>query len=227
MTQPNFNHRSRCIGRHGVAPWLGLLVAAAALQLIACGGSEPTDDNPSLKTESTQGAARAKAAALPRTDAALHYLHSPAPDETAFHGCMRRVNVALRSNPVKKDIDIGCLGGTFFGQTYQGEGCALRIAPNAERASLVRKGNVIELELTPLRAAGRERSGFDVQWADVEVGHLGLQFFRRAADKGAGSETIVLTSGPREENKPATADDMTYERVEAGRVVIVRCRFDV
>jgi hypothetical protein len=207
------------------APCVRLL--ALALPLCACGGGEPSDGNPAPKTESAQAAARAHPGALPRIDAALLYLQSPAPNETAFHGCMRRLNVALRSNAVKKDIDIGCLAGSYFGQTYQGEGCALRVVPNAERAGLVLKGNVVELEVAPLRVETRERSEFDVQWTDVEVGHLGLQFFRRSGDKRVTSETVVLTSGPREEDKPATADDMTYERVEAGRVVIVRCRFDV
>jgi hypothetical protein len=207
---------NRIAAARGPAATLMLSILVAA-----CGGAE-TDAAPMASGQ----AGGARQAALARVDASLVALAAPAGEETAFHGCMRRLNVALRRpDQRRQDLDVGCLAGTYFGQTYQGDGCALRIVPNAERASLVRKGNVFEMELPPLRAAARERSEIDVKWADVEVGHLGLQFVRRAERRGA-AETMVVTSGPPQDDKPAAVGDMTYERVEAGRVLIVRCRFD-
>lgn len=203
----------------------GLMMSIA---VAACGGAE-TDAAPTSSETARQVAlGDAKRSAMLRLDAGLIALAAPAGEETAFHGCMRRLNIVLRQpDQRRQELDAGCLAGTYFGQTQQGDGCALRIVPNAERASLTRKGTVFEMELPPLRAAARESSEIEVKWADVEVGHLGLQFVRRGADRRGAAETMVVTSGPRQDDKPAAADEMTYERVEAGRVLIVRCRFDV
>ena len=203
---------------------------ALAILLASCGGGEPTDESSSRQAASAQAAptktAPTQAAPPARVDAALRYLEAPSDNETAFHGCMRRLNVALRSTPARKDIDSHCLAGTFFGKTYQGESCSLRIAANTGRSSLVRKGNSIELEVPLLRPSTGERSTLDIQWADVEVGHLGMQFRRGGTENRGASETLVVTSGPRDGIKPAGVDEMGYELADAGKVVIVRCRFD-
>lgn len=219
----------RCVLSTGSGDYRGRRatpIVALTILLASCGGGDPVEDSASR-------ASSAQPAALVRTDAGTLALGTPSGNETsnesAFHGCMRRLNVALRSNAARKDIDAACLTGTFVGRTRQGEACALRIAANTGRESLFRAGNAIELELPLLRASARERSALrvplDVMWADVEVGHLGMQFRSGGGGNASAVESVVVTSGPRESDKLATLDDLTYERTEAGKVQIVRCQF--
>ena len=102
--------------------------------------------------------------------------------------------------------------------------CGSRPTRGARASSA--KGNSIELEVPLLRPSTGERSTLDIQWADVEVGHLGMQFRRGGTENRGASETLVVTSGPRDGIKPAGVDEMGYELADAGKVVIVRCRFD-
>lgn len=200
-------------------PHSAQVIVGLTIFLTACGGG-------GLPEDASQQSSSAQPAVAARVDAAALSLESSAGNESAFHGCMRRLNVALRSDAARKDIDVACLAGTYVGRTRQGEACALRIVANTGHQRLVRAGNAIELELALLRPSVPQPSALDVQWADVEVGHLGMQFRSGGASRAGALETVVLTSGPRGADKVPTLDDLTYERTAAGNVQIVRCQFD-
>lgn len=184
------------------------LIACAGL-LLACGGGG--DDKAAAQGE------RARAAAARPTAVADA---APAPGETPAHGCVRQVNVALKSKPAKVHAD--CLAGTYTGVDARGKACSLQVAANNGRFRFVERDQALLVEAE--QAAAGAAPLYAIERADVELGQVGLMLTRRAAG-GSDVETLELTAGETSKG-PLDLAAATLTRVKSGDVKIVRCFFD-
>ena len=209
MTQPSFSQWSRCIARSGSTRRIRLVTAAAAaLQFIACGGS---DVPAAPSSERAQAMAQAQA-----PDAAAQ------PVETAAHDCVRQVNQALKANAPKVNAD--CLAGTYVGVDARGKKCALLITASSGRFRFVERDKSLSVEADAI-APTAESPAYSIERADVEMGQIGLLLSRRSAAARGDVETLELASGETKQG-PLGLASASYSRVKAGDVTIVRCYFD-
>jgi hypothetical protein len=185
-----------------------LVVAAAALQLIACGGSD-APAVPSSERAQAMAQTQAPAAAAPST-------------ETAAHGCVRQVNQALKANAPKVNAD--CLAGTYLGVDARGKDCALLIAASSGRFRFVERDKTLSVE-SDAAAPAAEAPAYSIERADVEMGQIGLLLSRRSATSRGDVETLELASGETKQG-PLGLASASYSRVKSGDVTIVRCYFD-
>jgi hypothetical protein len=184
------------------------LIACAGL-LLACGGGG--DDK-----AAAQGERARAAAALPTAVADA----APAPSETPAHGCVRQVNVALKSKTAKVHAD--CLAGAYAGVDARGKACTLQIAVNNGRFRFVERDQALLVEADA--AAAGAAPVYAIERADVELGQVGLMLTRRTAG-GRDVETLELTAGETSKG-PLDLAAATLTRVKSGDVKIVRCFFD-
>jgi hypothetical protein len=185
------------------------LLACAGV-LLACGGGGAEDRVPA------QGERARAAAAQPVVVAAA----APAPIETPAHGCVRQVNVALKSKPAKVHAD--CLAGAYVGVDARGKECTLQIAANNGRFRFVERDKALLVEADA--AAAGAAPVYAIERADVEIGQIGLMLTRRTAG-GPDVETLELTAGETSKG-PLDLAAATLTRVKSGDVKILRCFFD-
>lgn len=141
------------------------------------------------------------------------------------HACMQRVSTALKMGDNGAPRLMDCLVGTYAGKTTSGEACLLRIAATQGQFKFARSSNSMSVELDHTVTRPWDRSMHSMRVADVELGHVGLQFSRRGTSSKAAFETLVLNSGERSDGS-SNLVEMTYERTQDGEVRIVRCQFD-
>jgi hypothetical protein len=141
------------------------------------------------------------------------------------HTCMQRVSKTLKTSDHRKPIPLDCLVGTYVGKTMGGEACLLRIAATQGQFKFARSSGSMSIEPDDTAGPAQERAMHNVRDADVELGHVGLLFSRRGPGGKAATETLVLNSGERTDGS-SNLIEMTYERLQAGEVRIVRCHFD-
>jgi hypothetical protein len=141
------------------------------------------------------------------------------------HACMQRVSKALKMGDNRTPILTDCLVGTYIGKTMGGEACLLRIAATQGQFKFARAIGSMSIERDDSATRPQERATHSMRVADVEMGHVGLQFSRRGTGGKPAVETLVLNSGERTDGS-SNLIEMTYERLQDGEVRIVRCQFD-
>jgi hypothetical protein len=194
----------------------------ACVCLSGCGGSAPSEEAaPAARVEAPM-AAEVKASARPEDR-----IDPVAVVETPTHSCVRKLHASLKAALPNQKVDVACLAGHYVGSTIKGGSCALRIGASSERSELSRQGDAIDIELRS-GASRAKASPADVivEPTDVEPGHIGLRIRRPATSASLVDETIVLSAGPREDGAMAALNQMTYERVDKGDVLIMRCAFE-
>lgn len=209
VAQANFSYGSRGLRRNGVSPRRSLLAAAAALQLIACGGGE------ALVTPSGE---RAQPMARTQPPAA-----AVSPIETAAHSCVRQVSQALRANAPKVNAD--CLAGTYVGVDVRGKDCALVITASNGRFRFVERDRTLSVEADTTAAAAAESRAYSIERAEVETGQIGLMLSRRSAASRGDVETFELASGETRDGSLGLIS-ASYMRVQGSGSTIARCYFD-
>ena len=147
-----------------------------------------------------------------------------APIVAPVHACMQRVSKALKAGDKRTPVPSDCLIGTYVGKSTRGEACLLRIAATQGQFKFARSSGSMSIERDDT-AKPQERAVHNMRVADVELGHVGLQFIRRGTGGKPTVETLVLNSGERTDGS-SDLIDMTYERMQDGEVRIVRCQFD-
>ena len=182
--------------------------------LASCGGGEDVDREPAAPTVAERASTVAP-----------------------VHACMQRVSKALKMGDNRTPFLIDCLVGTYVGKTTGGEACLLRIAATQGQFKFARASGSMSIERDDVTTATavttaattttrpQERPTHIMRVADVELGHVGLQFSRRGTGGKAALETLVLNSGERADGS-SNLIEMTYERSQDGEVRIVRCQFD-
>ena len=186
----------------------GLLATVTVASLLAsCGGGDDADREPPAPPASERASV-------------------VAPIVAPVHTCMQRVSKALKMRDNRTPDLMDCLVGTYVGKSTRGEACVLRIAATQGQFKFARASGSMSIERDDTAAQQpQERATHSVRVADLELGHVGLQFSRRGTGGKAALETLVLNSGERADGS-SNLIEMTYERTQDGEVRIVRCQFD-
>lgn len=182
--------------------------APLLLCLAACGGGG--DD-----AATTAALRRAQEAAA--TPVALQQL----PD---LHQCLAGLSQQLKKAVARSDLSLGCLTGTYKGQTPQGDDCALKIDATEQRFTFSYGTQRVAIDWAVVAVAIDGRPMHNLESADLDSARPGVQLTHFTAVPEETTETLALRAGLARHG-PQGLPQISYLKVHAGKVEDLRCRF--
>ena len=178
------------------------------LCLAACGGS---------------GEDVATAAALRRAQeaAATPVTLQQLPD---LHQCLAGLSHQLKKAAALDKLSLGCLTGTYKGQTPKGDDCALKVDAMERRFTFSYGTQQVAVDWAVVAVAIDGQPVHNLESSDLDGARPGVQLTRFTAVPESVTETLALRAGLARHG-PQGLPQISYLKVHAGKTEDLRCRF--